>query len=117
MIDFKVKGRGKGKVGVLRMDGELTMQNAGEFKEALMRSLEKTKEVVLDLEKVTKVDLSFLQLLCSAHRTSVKLKKSLMIGSNCPDIIKRSVEDAGFSRHEGCHLGKDKSCLWSKDGN
>jgi anti-anti-sigma factor len=110
MIDLEMED--SGEMGVLTMDGELTIQRAAELKTALISSLASVEHLVLNLEKVAEVDLSCLQLLCSAHRTSVRSNKRLTWAGNRPESLARTVGDAGFVRHKGCVLDRDKSCLW-----
>ncbi len=112
MIDFKV---GKsGNVGELAIHGELTLPHATEFKSALMKLLKKHKSAVIHLEEVTDVDLSALQLLCSAHRTFIRSKKQLELNSSWPEVFERAVKDAGYTRQGGCPEDCDNSCFWVK---
>jgi anti-anti-sigma factor len=110
MMDFKVKD--SGEVGILTLAGELTIERAVELKEALSKSLDEVSQLVLNLEKTAKVDLSALQLLCSAHRTSIRLNKHLSLAGNLSEPFERTVEEAGFFRRKGCGLSPDKGCLW-----
>ncbi|MCL4490600.1 MAG: STAS domain-containing protein [Nitrospirae bacterium] len=109
-MDFNVEQ--SGAVGVMTIGGELTVQHADELKAALMRSLDAVDHLILNLDKVTEIDLSCLQLLCSAHRTSTELKKQLTITGNQSDALKQVIETAGYSRHVGCAFDCNKSCLW-----
>lgn len=106
-----------GEFGVLELEGELTVSRADELRLALLRSFSCSDHIVLNLEKVTAVDLSCLQLLCSAHRTSLAVNKRITIASNRPEIFRRLIHAAGYSRHKGCVLDGDKGCLWAGGGN
>ena len=110
MISFEMGS--KSEVGVLSLDGELTLQRADELRAALMSSLSSADHLVLNVESVTGIDLSCLQLLCAAHRSSEKLNKRLTITGERPDVFRRVVEDAGYLRHVGCVIDQGKSCLW-----
>jgi len=100
---------------VLNLEGELTIQCGRELKETLINSLNSSEQVILNMEKVTEIDISCLQLLCSAHRTSIKLNKHLAIAGNT-DLFSESVDRCGYSRHKGCSLGENGACLWTKGG-
>lgn len=105
-----------GIVGVLAAEGELTIQRAGELRTALINSLESVSHVMLDFRKVTEVDLTCLQLLCSAHLTSKRAKKRLtIVGSSGP--FKQAMVDAGYSCNKGCIFECKKSCLMTEGGN
>jgi anti-anti-sigma factor len=109
-MDFSIEQ--SGSVGVMTIGGELTVQHADELKAALMRSLDAVDHLILNFDRVTEIDLSCLQLLCSAHRTSAKLRKQLTIAGNHCNMLKQVIEAAGYSRHIGCAFDCNKSCLW-----
>jgi anti-anti-sigma regulatory factor len=101
-----------GNKGVVTLDGDVTLPQAEELRRVLIKALVDADEVALDMEKVQNVDLSCLQLLCSAHRSASRFTKKLFFSGSPPKALKDAVEAAGFSRVTGCRLDCDKSCLW-----
>lgn len=101
-----------GDVGMLILNGELTLNSAYKLKRLLIESLEKANNVIIRVEKITEMDISCLQLLCSAHRTAVNLKKILVLNRPGKGLFTDTVKSAGYSRLKACNLGIDKSCLW-----
>lgn len=97
MIDFLINDNDN--MGILTMAGEMTVERAVEVKAALMKAFDKVDKVVINLEKVTELDLSFLQLLCSAQQSSVIRNKRLTIDNHLPEVFRQTVENAGFSLH------------------
>jgi len=89
--------------------GEMTISFADELKKVLMNALSVNDQVRLNLEQLTEVDLPSLQILCSAHRTSIKMKKSFAWTGICPGPLKLIAERSGYSRHMGC----TQDCLWT----
>lgn len=114
MTNFKKKK--SGDVRTLMLDGDLTIQHAAEFKKAFDGSFEGVKKLVLNFDKVDEIDLSCLQILCSAHRTSTKMEKELAIDGECPEVLKKVIESAGLTRQTGCSKDYQKSCFWIKGG-
>jgi anti-anti-sigma regulatory factor len=112
MKDFSLEQ--SGNVAVLAVSGPVTVERACELKEILMKALHGADQVVFDLEGMTEVDLSCLQMLCSAHRTSIRLNKRITLGNVRPEVFRRATECGGFERHTGCALDTNKSCLWVK---
>lgn len=110
MIDFKVEQ--SNGVEVLVVEGDLTIRHANELKAILMKSLNGLDLLALNFEKATEVDLSCLQLLCSAHRTAVRSGRRLILTRDRSEALKRAIEDAGYSRQRGCVLDRDSSCFW-----
>jgi len=88
---------------------DMTISSAAELKEVLNNALSGSDRIMLNLEQVTEVDLSCLQLLCSAHRTAKKREKSFTRTGDCPETLKIIAEHAGYLRHTGCVGG----CLWA----
>lgn len=97
---------------IVRLRGNLTVEHAQELKHVLLDALQDSERIVIELEGITDVDLSFLQLLCSAHRTSMKLGRELTLFGDRSEIFKMAVSDAGFPRILGCHEDPDRGCLW-----
>lgn len=92
-FDFKVEK--EGAVGILTLEGDQTIQYSNELRTALLKSFDSVHHVVLDVERVTSLDLSCLQLICSAHKTAAGMKKRLTVTGN-PEIFKKAMEEAGY---------------------
>ncbi len=101
------------KGGVLTLGGAVTFEHADEVRSALIKALINADQVVLDFEKATKADLSCLQLLCSAHRTSTRLNKRVLFSGRFPEVLRTAADGAGYLRCNGCELDRQKSCLWT----
>ncbi|MFH0724820.1 MAG: STAS domain-containing protein [Pseudomonadota bacterium] len=96
---------------VLTLRGELTIARAEELKAALSESLQGAASVRIQLADVGAVDLSCLQLLCSAHRTAAVLGKSLTLEGEVPPMIRETMKYAGFTRQKGCAFSPHTNCL------
>jgi anti-anti-sigma regulatory factor len=108
------RDQGSGKQGNITLDGNLTVGQAEELRRFLIKAIIDAQQVRLDFGTVTDVDLSCLQLLCSAHRSASRMKKSISLSGDWPEVFKNTVEEAGYSRLTGCRLDVDHSCLWVK---
>lgn len=105
------------KAGSLIADGSLTVQQAAEFKDTLTKALHEVDRLEINLNQVTEVDLTCLQLLCSAHKTCLKENKTLKISHQQTEALQKAVTDAGYERHRGCKdIGEDNQCLWLSGG-
>jgi anti-anti-sigma factor len=101
------------KIETISLEGELTISCADELREVLMDALLDNDQISLNLEQVAEIDLPCLQLLCSAHRSSMKAGKSLTLTDTCPESLKNVAERAGFLRHIGCTTDIHNGCLWA----
>lgn len=115
MPGFKVEKSDKKKI--LTIDGAVTIENVDKLKHVLQELVDSADTVVLDVKNVTEADLSCVQLLCSAHKTSIELKKSLALSGNCSEAFRKAVRDSGYAQHKGCKVDTNESCLWLKKEN
>lgn len=93
----------------IMLAGELSISSAEELKGVLLNALSASDQITLNLEQVTEVDLSSLQLLCSAHRTSIRMQKNLTRTGSCPGSLMTIAERAGYLRQRGC----TGNCFWA----
>ena len=106
-----------GKEGFLALAGDLTMVEAQETKKVLLEAIEKVDTLHLDLQKIESVDVSFIQLICAAHRECFLSEKEIFLRGGGRDIIDQLLERAGYSKQCGCKSEAKKSCLWSSYNN
>jgi ABC-type transporter Mla MlaB component len=109
---MKYRTKKSGETSTLVFEGELTVEGAKKIKMALRKSLQRSDHLSLDLTQATEIDLFFLQLLCSAHRTAVEMNKRVTLEGPVPKALERFIKDAGYTRHIGCKSVEEKSCLW-----
>ncbi len=110
MFDYKVEESDDKKT--LSINGELTIQNAAELQKVLIECLEETMHLTLNIENVTEIDMSCLQLLCSAHKTTIKAEKHFSINGSTSCFFQEAVNDSGYQQFSGCEQDKNNSCLW-----
>jgi anti-anti-sigma regulatory factor len=99
----------------LKVTGKVTIEQAAQFKEALISALAEAQDITLEISGVTDLDLSALQLFCSGHRTAVLQGKRLTLLHQGNEVFERVKNDAGFQRHIGCDKDDTNSCLWVEE--
>lgn len=109
MIDFMMKKAGD--TGVLTINGVLNMENAHEFREALLEALWRVNHVFLNLAELTEIDMYCLQLLCSACKNTLNSKKRLTLEREGLEIFNRAVAEAAFIRDKDCVMKCNINCL------
>ena len=110
MINFIEKEGGE--VGVVKLEGDITVQQADELKQCLMQALGSVAKVYVDSSKASCIDLSCLQLLCAAHRAATRMEKSFQLAEPVTGQFRCLADTAGFTRHTGCRLDITKTCIW-----
>jgi anti-anti-sigma regulatory factor len=116
MSDFSIEQMNQADapgIKIVAIGGEMTIQNAGEIRTALLEAFSQGEGVCLEMGRVTGVDLAGLQLLCAAHRTSITNKKHFSIIGIDNEAMKCVIRDAGFLRHTGCAEDVNKTCVWT----
>lgn len=111
-LAFETQQTAEGTISMIRLEGELTILTAAALRDTLMKAFEAADGVRVNTEQVEAIDLSCLQLLCSAHRTALALNKSFLFETCTAPVIK-AAEAAGFTRHTGCSIDISQSCIWS----
>ena len=100
------------KEGALVVEGALTVSRVADVRDELLNALQTVEKVSLDLRAVNEIDLSVLQLICSAHKTAVKMEKMFELIDSSTGVAKNTAGLNGFLRQQGCSVDKDKTCLW-----
>lgn len=99
---------------LVAVTGEMTVAQASELREGLLKAFEMGKGVEFSLAGVDQVDLTGLQLICSAHRTALlKGVPFTVIGADS-GAVSSAAELAGMLRHTGCVQDVNQTCVWKK---
>ena len=114
-MDFQIEE--STKTGRMILSGEMGIQQAAALKDQLLNVQDSVEHLVLDIQGVTGLDVSTLQLFCSAHRTFMKLRKQLTLTRPLPPALMEFLKSAGFARGKETCVDQDGTCLWVKEGN
>lgn len=95
----------------IEWSGDLTIRRIAELKDEVATALRRG-DVLICIDSDAQFDLSFLQLLCAAHRTANREGKQLQLHADLPAAFGELLKSAGFFRHVGCIEDKDDSCIW-----
>lgn len=98
--------------GRLILKDDLTIDRIRDIHEIMCQSLSAVESLVIDIQDAAQIDLTFLQLLCSAHRTATASNKSIVLSGQINPVMEKAVEDHCFARGKGCGLDKTNTCLW-----
>lgn len=96
---------------LLGISGELTLENIPGLRNALLERLDQDGNITINLEKIGAVDISFIQLLCSAHRTALSRGKSISL-SSYPEPFMKAIKDSGLCSFVCRKNGKRTECMW-----
>ena len=107
-----LKTQSKGTSITIVAEGEFKIDNAGEAFNALQKAFaKKATEIAFDFSAVTNADVSFLQLLCSAHKeaqdTGITLK-----ATPPPADMMDTIRNMGFLPPDTSMHEDKEFCLW-----
>jgi ABC-type transporter Mla MlaB component len=103
---------GPDQTGMIILKGELSIQQASRLKEMLSDSLTGAERLRINVEQIKGIDLSCLQVLCSAHRTAICSQKSIAVAGTRSEGFRRAVEGSGYAKGRNCGSPESVSCLW-----
>jgi anti-anti-sigma regulatory factor len=99
------------------LSGDLTLQVAAEVKAVFVKALAAKGDVTFRFEEVGDVDLSFIQILCSAHRSAHDDGKKFIFTGEWPESFATLLDESGLNVHVGCSLDSGVECPWILDTN
>jgi len=81
---------------VIRLDGEINIGSAAELKKLLRQALASGRELRVDLEHATELDVTAWQLLWAAEREARGSSRGFALAGRVPEEISVAVVDAGL---------------------
>jgi anti-anti-sigma regulatory factor len=112
MSSIEVKDTETGRM--VRLSGELSIDQAASLKDSLLEAFEGCSELKLDMSMVESADLACLQVLCAAHRFSVRLGVRLSLSEPVPEGVVNSLKNIALYP-SACDLPFEKACLWRQE--
>ena len=103
-----------GKMITLQWSGDLTVRRIAELKAQVQQALAAATHLSIEIAADAECDMTVLQLLCAAHRTANRQGKTLQLCGEFSGQFQMVLNLAGFSRHIGCSLDVEGSCLWQQ---
>ena len=110
MMEIRVEMKGDAQRFVL--EGDLTIEHAGEVRAAFVGIPADTHEIRVSLDKVTGVDVSVLQLFCSIHRTCEAGNRLFSFEGKPSEKFLAVARRAGYVPPACCFAKETTICLW-----
>ena len=96
----------------IKFSGAMGIAQANDAKMTMMNVLSSYGNVTLDLKEVREMDMSIVQLLCSANMSFEKSGKLLSITGKDTDSVTSLLTELGYDNNFGCSENPCKTCLW-----
>jgi anti-anti-sigma factor len=101
------------QAGQLWVDGAVTVAQVGQLKEHLVKAIDQAEMVLVDLSRVSQVDIAGLQLFCAAYRQACARGRTLKLcggGEPFRDLVRAT----GFAHGAWCGAREKTACLWTE---
>ena len=92
--------------------GRLTIENAIDFAACLREALDVSQQVTIAFEANVEVDITALQVLCSACKTAAAKGKILTQQGAGAESLRQLIISAGAERLGACTHNKSNPCTW-----
>ena len=109
---IKVTMSDNGELATVMVGETLTIETCAEFKQALSNALDTARQVVLDAHLLQQVDITSLQLICSACRSASSRNSSITFGDYIPSCYEALRAVIGANQSTPCNNNRMGSCIW-----
>lgn len=106
---IKVNMSDNGELATVIVGETLTIETCTEFKQALSNALDTARQVVLDARRLQQVDITTLQLICSACRGATSKGRLISFENDIPSCIESLRTSIGANR--SCPCNHTESCI------
>ncbi|RKX75755.1 MAG: hypothetical protein DRP87_13795 [Spirochaetes bacterium] len=108
MLEIEQK-KDNGKI-VLKLKGEASIENAEKIHKSFLQFINNNETLLLDLDEVEKVDISFLQILAALCKTLNEKKGEILFLTSLPKPLEEALIISGYFRYKHCIFDHGKSC-------
>ncbi len=90
----------------------LTIENASEFSRLASEALEASNNVAIEFEPTVEIDITGVQILCSACKSAASNGKTFSFQGPQPQALADIIAKSGAERHTVCKHNNDSTCIW-----
>ena len=92
--------------------GRLCIDTAAELQQFLLAQATQGSTVKLDLSAIDDIDLTGIQVICSACRTMLDNSRPFQLTGSLPAAVTSAKEALGLQRQIACKHNDNKPCIW-----
>jgi len=96
----------------ITIGGRLAIDTTAALKDFLLEQWPASKSIRLDSSALEEIDLTGMQLLCSACYTALSENRSFRFSGTPAPCIAQGVDNLGFQDHKLCKHNTNISCIW-----
>ena len=108
--------RENGEIVVTSGD-RLTIENAAEFSRVLCEALDASKNIAIEFDPDVEIDITGVQLLCSACKSAANSGKTFSYNGLLPLKLTELIAASGAERNAVCKSNNNSICIWFGGSN
>lgn len=97
---------------IITSGSRLTIENAAEFTRITREALEASRNVAIEFEPDVDIDITGVQILCSACKSSAESDVTFSYHGLQPQALAEIIAMSGAERHAVCKHNNNSSCIW-----
>lgn len=97
---------------VISSGDRLTIECAGDVARLIREGLEASQHVSVEFEPDVEIDITGIQILCSACKTAAANGRSFSYQGVRPKSLTDVIEACGAERHAVCKQNNNATCIW-----
>lgn len=97
---------------IITSGDRLTIETAGDFSRILREALETSNNVVIEFEPAVEIDITGVQILCSACKSAAQSGKTFSYHGLQPPALTEIITCSGAERHVVCKHNNNSTCIW-----
>ncbi|MHB8120846.1 MAG: STAS domain-containing protein [Desulfuromonadaceae bacterium] len=99
--------------GIIVTSGaRLTIENAAEFSRILREALEASGNVAIEFEPAVEIDITGVQVICSACKSAAESGKTFSYQGARPQAMADIITSSGAERNSVCKHNNNSTCIW-----
>ncbi len=114
MLTFKKSKSGEQVTIVLK--DEVGIDQAVKMQEHLVKGFKESAELIINLEKISDIHLTIIQLIISAFNEAEQINKKVSLNGYLSENIKTILENTGIIYKDGVVLENEKNSFWVTGG-
>ena len=102
---------------IITSGDRLTIENAAEFSRIVREALEASTNVAIEFEPAVEIDITGVQILCSACKSAAQSGKTFSFHGSRPQALADIISISGTERNAICKHNNDSTCIWFGGAN
>lgn len=97
---------------VISSGDRLTIESAADFARLINEGFQAAQHVAVEFEPELEIDITGLQILCSACKTAAASGKTFSCSGPRSQALADMIEACGAERHAVCKQNNNSTCIW-----